>query len=161
MNIPTGKPVIKLLTLKNLNHNNMLLDLIKKKFNGYVCITVKDKYGYEDSFIVFEDGFIKGAYHRFLDKSKDSFGDNALKLFMSSFSSKLGTIDVYSLTKEQAELILTFNEKIKNKPTNDIKFLNQFNNFKYKEEILGNSSENKKETKYDLFKRIGLGNVNI
>lgn len=160
MNIPTGKPIIKNVALKNLNYSSMLSDLMAKKFNGYVCLSVKDKFGYEDSFLVLEEGIVKGAYHTFLDMQKDSFGDNAIKLFMSTILSKIGTLDVYSLTKEQAELILTFNEKIKNNPIKDIKYLNQFANSKYKNEII-NINETQEETKYDLFKKIGLGNISI
>jgi len=161
MNIPTGKPIIKGLALKNLNYQSMIQDLITKKFNGYICLTAKDNFGYEDTFIVFQEGVVSGAFHSFLDKAKENFGDNAIKLFMSCFTLKLGTLDVYALTKEQTELILTFNEKIKNMPIKDIKYLNQFVNSKYRDEIIGNSNINVEETKYDLFKRIGLGNINV
>lgn len=161
MNIPTGKPLVKQVSLKKLNYNNMLSDLFVKKFNGYICLTIKDKYGFEDSFIVLEDGIVQGAYHKFLNYGKENFGDNALKLFMSSFNSSLGTLDVYSLTKEQAELILTFNEKIKNTPIKDIKTLNQYNNPKYKSDIIGTLDQNTSDNKYDLFKQIGLGNIQI
>jgi len=160
MNIPTGKQVIKGVPLKNLKYENMLLDLCSKNFNGYICLTAKDNAGYEDSFIVFEDGKIMGAYHNFLDKKKDSFGEDALKRFMSSFDSSFGVIDVYALTKEQAELILTFNEKLRISPTKDIKYLNQLKNPKYREEVFGDKNTNE-ITKYDLFKRIGLGNISI
>jgi hypothetical protein len=161
MNIPTGKPIIKGLALKNLNYQNMIQDLITKRFNGYICLTAKDQFGYEDTFIVFEDGIISGAYHNFLDKVKENFGDIAIKLFMSAFTAKFGTLDVYALTKEQVELILTFNEKIKNMPVKDIKYLNQFVNSKYREEIIGSNASNVEETKYDLFKKIGLGNISV
>ena len=161
MNIPTGKPLIKQVSLKKLNYLNMLSDLLTKKFNGYICLTIKDKFGYEDTFIVLEDGIIQGAYHKFLDFNKETFGDNAIKLFMSSFSAKFGTLDVYTLTKEQSELILTFNEKIKNVPIKDIKILNQYCDSKYREEIINITNQGNDDTKYDLFKRIGLGNIDI
>ncbi|PIU22642.1 MAG: hypothetical protein COT14_00055 [Candidatus Diapherotrites archaeon CG08_land_8_20_14_0_20_30_16] len=160
MNIPTGKPIIKNVALKNLNCQNMISDLSAKKFNGYICITIKDKFGYEDSFLVFQDGIIKGAYHTFLDKNKENFGDNAMKLFMSTLVVQFGTLDVYALTKEQTELILTFNEKIKTTPIKEYKYLSQFVTPKYREEIIG-TTEGENESKYDLFKKIGLGNINI
>jgi len=160
MNIPTGKPVIKGMALKSLNYQNMIQDLITKRFNGYVCLTVQDKFGYEDSFIVFEDGIISGAFHSFLDKSKEDFGDIAIKLFMSCFASGIGTLDVFALTKEQAELILTFNEKIKTNPIKEVKYLNQFVNSKYRESFF-DSNNNVETNKYDLFKSIGLGNINV
>ena len=161
MNIPTGKPLIKQISLKKLNYNNMLFDLFSKKFNGYICLTIKDKYGYEDSFIVMEDGLIQGAYHKFLNQNKETFGDKAIKLFVNSLNSNLGSLDVYSLTKEQTELILTFNEKIKHNPIKDIKTLNQYNDPKYKDEIIENYEKNTNDNKYDLFKKIGLGNIQI
>lgn len=160
MNIPSGKPIAKGIALKNLNYNNMLLDLMQKKFNGYVCLTVKDKFGYEDSFVIFKEGVILGAYHNFFDVNKESFGEMAIKLFMSCFTAKFGTLEVYALTKEQCELILTFNEKIKNQPIKDIKYLNQFVNPKYRENIVETPIK-KEDSKYDLFKKIGLGNLSV
>lgn len=162
MNIPQGKPILKNTALKGINYQNMLTDLINKKFNGYICITIKDIFGIEDSVIILEDGIIKGAYHNFIDKSKDIFGDDALKIFMSNITANIGTIEIYSLSKEQTELVLTFNDKLKTYPIKDMKILNQYSNLKVKYNLnLEENKESNVETKYDLFKKIGLGNINI
>lgn len=157
MNIPQGKSIIKNTSTLKLNYESMLNDLILKKFNGYVCLTVKDKLGFEDGFLVFQEGNIKGGFYKLLDKNKDYYSENAIKFFMSSIKNP-GAIDVYSLTKEQTELLLTFNEKIRNKPINSIKYLKEFSTNNNKEELF---VEEKEENKYDLFKKIGLGNIKI
>jgi hypothetical protein len=158
MNIPQGKPIIKNVSTLKLNYESMLNDLIIKKFNGYVCLTLNDKLGYEDGFIVFQNGIILGAYYNLLDKNKEFYSENAIRFFVKGLKSNFGALDVYTLTKEQTELLLTFNEKIRNKPINSIKYLNEFTPNNSNEELF---VEEKEENKYDLFKKIGLGNIKI
>ncbi len=162
MNIPSGKQIVKNLTLKKLDYANMLSDLIQKKFNGYICLTVNDKYGFEDCIFVFEDGIIKGSYVKFLNYEKEAFGDSAVSIFLNNLKLELGNIDVFSLTKEQTELILTFNEKVKTTLIPDTKSLNKFVSSSYKENFMSKvMKQSSGDTKYDLFKQIGLGNLNI
>jgi hypothetical protein len=157
MNIPEGKPIVKNLSTLKLNYESMLNDLFLKKFSGYVCLTINQNKGYEDGFIVFQDGILQGAYYTLLDKNKEYYSEKALAFFMKGIKI-LGNLDIYSLTKEQVELLLTFNEKIRNKPINSIKYLNDFSNNNITEELF---VEEKDENKYDLFKKIGLGNIKI
>lgn len=157
MNIPEGKAIAKNLTTLKLNSDSMLNDLFLKKFNGYVCLTINEKNGYEDGFIVFQEGSILGSYYMFLDKKKEFYSTNALSLFVNNLK-YLGNIDIYSLTKEQTELLLTFNEKIRTKAINSIKYLKELTTNNYKEELF---VEEKEENKYDLFKKIGLRNIKI
>lgn len=162
MNIPSGKQIVKNLSLKKLDYASMLADLIQKKFNGYICLTVNDKYGFEDSLFVFEDGIIKGSHQNFLNYEKEVFGDEAIYFFINNLKLEFGNIDVFSLTKEQTELILTFNEKMKTSPIADTKSLNKFASSSYKENFMSKVMKHGSEdTKYDLFKQIGLGNLNI
>ncbi len=160
MNITQGVPVSKNLNLKKVNYEVMFTDLFNKKFYGYICLTTFDNLGYDDDIIILQNGFIVGAYHQSLNQKKEFFGDNAIPLFFNNLTNEYGCLDIFSLTKEQTELILTFNEKMKNKPIKDIKYLNQFMNNKYKEQIFNNKPI-KEESKYDLFKKIGLGNIKI
>lgn len=157
MNIPEGTPIAKNLSTLKLNSESMLNDLFLKKFSGYVCLTINQNKSYEDGFIVFQDGILKGSYYTFLEKNKDYYGDNALAFFMRGIK-VLGTLDIYSLTKEQVELLLTFNEKIRIKPINSIKYLNDFTNNNITEELV---VKEKEENKFDLFKKIGLKNIRI
>ncbi len=162
MNIPSGKQIVKNVALKKLDYANMLSDLIQKRFNGYLCLTINDKYNFEDSLLVFEDGAIKGAYSKFLNYEKEAFGDSAISIFLNNLKLEIGNIDVFSLTKEQTELILTFNEKMKTTPINDTKSLNKFVNSSYKENFMSKfMKQGSEDTKYSLFKQIGLGNLNI
>ena len=160
MNIPVGSLVVGKLSSKSIDAKKMLQDLINKSFNGYISITTLEENGFEDGMIVFEDGIIKGASHNFLFKNKSKFGQDALSFILNIFASNYGTIDIFKLTKEQVELILTFNEQIKTQTIKNLSNINNLFKTKYDSSLLG-IKQNDEKSKYDLFKQIGLGNVKI
>jgi len=161
MNIPSGKQVVSELATSGVDPKKMLGDLMKKNFNGYVSVTCKERFGFEDGFVILENGVIKGSYYKMLKNQKDAFGKDALALLLNAFGSGFGTIDIFMLTKEQVDLMLTFNEKVKFEASDLSKIKDLFKN-KYDPNLLGNYIEVQETTsKYDLFKKIGLGNIKI
>lgn len=162
MNIPSGKQLATKLTLKDINAKNMIVDLISKKFNGYVSITITENFGFEDGLLIFSQGNISGAHYVLLHENKEIFGEDALKLFFNALGANFGTLDVYQLTKEQVELMLTFNEKTKINNIFDMKKIDSLFVKNYNADAVAKySTQIQESSKFDLFKKIGLGNIRI
>jgi hypothetical protein len=162
MNIPSGKQIISKLETKDLNSKNMIRDLMNKKFSGYITVTINQQFGFEDGLLIFSNGIIKGAHYVLLKENNEIFGEDAIKLILNALGAKYGTLDVYQLTKEQVELMLTFNEKTKVTDIADISKIEQFFVNDYNTNITAKySSQKQEDSKYDIFKKIGLGNIRI
>jgi len=162
VNIPSGKQIVTKLTIKDINAKSMLKDLLAKKFNGYITITINEKFGFEDGIIIVSQGFIKGAHYLLLKENKDIFGEDAFRLSLNAFAAKNGTVDVYQITREQVDLMLTFNEKTKIPEIADITKIDSLFPKSYNPEFVARFSDQKQESsKFELLKRIGLGNIRI
>ena len=160
MNIPSGEEVVKNLEVKGIKTSSMIKDLNNKKFNGYVSITIREKFGFEDGVIIFKDGEISGSYYNFLLKNKELYGKDAFTFVMNAFGAEFGSLDVNKLSKEQVELMLTFNEKSKFELK--LKDLQKKIKTKYDENLVSQEiGIDVKDEKYELFKKIGLGNLGI
>jgi len=161
MNIPSGKQIVSKLNIREIDAKTMLSDLLRKKFNGYICITVNGSAGFEDGILILELGAIKGCHYKLLQNNKNYYAESALKLFLNSYGAEFGTIDVYGLTKEQVDLILTFNEKVKIKDITDINSIADLFVSHYNSDLTLNKDVKKSVSKYDLLKSIGLGNTGL
>jgi hypothetical protein len=160
VNIPSGEEVVKNLEVKGIKTSSMIKDLNNKKFNGYVSITIREKFGFEDGVIIFKDGEISGSYYNFLLKNKELYGKDAFTFVMNAFGAEFGSLDVNKLSKEQVELMLTFNEKSKFELK--LKDLQKKIKTKYDENLVSQEiGIDVKDEKYELFKKIGLGNLGI
>ena len=159
MNIPVGENVVSGLPVKEIDPKEMLSDLISKSFNGYVAITIFTDKGYEDGIIIFESGSIVGSYYKHLVLEKEFFGMNGLKYVLNMFGAEYGVIDVFKLSKEQVELLLTFNERVKTKSIKNLSDIKDFFVSKYNPNLFEEKTE--EVSKYDLFKKIGLGSLKI
>ncbi|PIU02611.1 MAG: hypothetical protein COT55_02595 [Candidatus Diapherotrites archaeon CG09_land_8_20_14_0_10_32_12] len=162
MNIPTGERVAENISTAKVDVRKVISDLENKKFSGYISVTNNNGFGFEDGALFFKLGNVIGSVHTFLFYDKSVYGDESAALFFNSFASKSGCFDVFRLTSEQMELIVTFNDKILFKSQNNQKL---FDNYvkEYKaslvEKYIDRSSSSK--DKYGLLKEIGLGNIGI
>jgi len=162
MNIPTGERVAENISVAKVDVRKVISDLESKKFSGYISVTNNNGFGFEDGVLLLKQGNVIGSVHAFLSFDKSIYGDESAALFFNSFASKFGCFDVFKLTSEQMELIITFNDKILFKSQNNQKL---FDNYvkEYKtslvERYIDKSSGGK--DKYGLLKEIGLGNIGI
>ncbi len=162
MNIPVGERVAENIDIKKVDVRKVISDLQSKNFSGYIAVTTKMNYGFEDSTLFFKQGSVMGCSHAFLAFDKIIYGEEGIRLFFNSFASQFGCFDVFRLTNEQMELIITFNDKILIKSANMQKI---FDNYikEYKESLVEkyiDKSELSKD-KYALLKEIGLGNIGL
>jgi len=162
MNIPTGERVAETISVAKVDVRKVISDLQVKKFNGYVSVTAKMNYGFEDSALFFKQGSTIGSVHSFLSFEKAVYGDDAVSLFFNTFGAKFGCFDVFKLTSEQMELIMTFNDKILFRSTNPLKILDNYIK-EYKDSLVEKYIDKSDigKDKYSLLKEIGLGNIGL
>lgn len=159
MNIPAGTKIAYNMKTNELNAQKMIGDLQKKQFSGYITITVKEKFGFEDGIIVIKKGLISGSYYNIISVNHDIYSKDALSLIGNAFGSSSGAVDIYQLSNEQVDLMLTFNEKIRIDNSDGFyQLIAQKYDFTKVQKYLKNDKES---SKYDLLKKIGLEGLKV
>jgi hypothetical protein len=162
MDIPVGSLVEENIPLKETNLVQKLFALMQQGFNGYVVLTTEGRSGIEEGIVLLKNGAAVGAVYEYLKFKKSFFGDSALQQLLNAALAKAGVIDIGSLSKQQVELIIAFNEKIElGAPLGQkeiAKIMPQGYNASIVEKALGKELK-KKESKFDVFKKLGLGGV--
>ena len=155
MNLPAGKIVEKGLKLSEKNVEKILSDLFTEIFSGYMIVTVEGLQGIEEGLLLFEKGSLKGAIFEELWSEKELLGEEALKRIANALASREGIAGINSLTKQQVDLIIAFQEKMalqKEYRLEDIKKM-------IPKESTVKKEEERKESRLDIFKSLGLVGV--
>ncbi len=156
MKLAVGIKIDSGLDLSKISPKDYIKNLMEKKFNGYVCVTIHGKYGIEDGTIVFYEGKITCAEYIYLSFDKIYMGEDALKRFFNAMYG-YGILDCFSLTMHQAHLItIMYEENRLNEPF-DIKklekeFPEKFDE-KYEKMIVPQKT---KDLTLEVRKRLGL-----
>ena len=162
MNIPIGTLVEENVSLKDFKLDKKLLSLMNEGFTGYVVLISEGRSGMEEGLALIENGLLVGAIYEYIKFGKSFYGDHAMEQLLNSGLAEFGVMDVGSLSKQQVELIIAFNEKIelgKKLESKELqKMLPKQYNAKIVEKALGGELK-KKESKFDVFKKLGLGGV--
>ena len=163
MNIPVGEIVEENVSLQKTNLGKKLSGLMAKKFSGYVVLTVEGSSGIEEGLALLKGGVLIGGIYEYIGFAKIIYGDRALSQLLNSGLAKFGVMDVGKLSRQQIELIIAFNERIELKKQLSQKELASATPKTYDAGAAGaelGEELKKKESKFDILKRIGLGGVN-
>lgn len=162
MNIPVGEIVEENVSLKEVNLGKKLSGLMNEEFSGYVVLTVEGRSGIEEGLALLKGGTLVGGIYEYIRFGKIIYGDNALAQLLNSGLAEFGVMDVGKLSKQQIELIIAFNERIELKKKLSQKELSSATPKRYNagaaETELGEELK-KKESRFDILKRIGIGGV--
>ena len=162
MNIPVGKMMEQNMELSKLNLSETLKGLIAQDFSGYIIITIEGAAGMEEAMLLFREGSINGSVYEYLKFNKQVFGNEAMPRFFNAAAASVGVVDIAELSRQQSELIVAFNEKIEmqQKPEMEkiTRMLPKQYSSKYAEQDLAEQLK-RKETRYEIFKRLGLGQI--
>lgn len=144
MNLPVSNPIVKNVPLDKIIPEKLFLDLLNKKFTGYLYLTIEGKYCFEESIILFNSGKIEGSIYLIDSFDIELFGKDAIHYCFNCFGATNGRLNLFSLTTEQIKLVLLFNDKIKYSlaitKTNSIPALKDI---KYNEQLIDNLLKNK------------------
>lgn len=156
MNLPAGVVIETGKETTSIEPKKYVEKLIDEKFNGYLCVTIHGKQGLEEGVIVFNNGGIVSSNYDYYKFNKSFLGESALERSLNALNSKIGVIDLFSLTSYQVQLILTLNEEnnLKEEVTKEnLKVLNYFNE-DYEKKLIEETGEGME--KVDLMKKFGL-----
>ncbi len=158
MNLPAGKTTRKIDKGKE-DFVETIAELMKTSFTGYVVLTIEGYSGIEEGVLFLSNGQLVGASFEYSKFGTSVFGDSAAKQFFNALSAKYAVGDVCELSKQQLELITTFNEKAILEREISEKDLRRLIPKKYTEayakQTLGKTLE-KQESMHSVFKRAGL-----
>lgn len=158
--MPSGVVVKTDVDVASVDFLGLLKELKNKVFNGYLCIAVKGKTGFEEGVMVFDNGKIEAVAYDYLAFNKSVVGSKALARVMNASSAKVGVLDIFQLSNEQVQLIIAFNEQAIVVPSEDeLKRLKTdvFSN-SLEEEVVGGE---KVETEKDILKKYKLSGVKV
>lgn len=163
MNFPLGKIIQDSIKVTEFNWKQKINEFDSQKFTGYIVITLEGIDGIEEGVLAFLNGKAVACFYEFTKFELNLFGEKALPVFFNAFNAEYGIGEIHETTVQQIELIIAFNDSIKLKKDFSKNDLNKFysNEFsaKYAKETLSDAL-NKMESRSDIFKRIGLSNLN-
>lgn len=137
MNLPVTNPIVKNAPLDKIIPEKLFLDLLDKKFTGYVYLVIEGKYSFEESILVLNAGKIEGAIYVIDGYDVEMYGKDAMDYCLNCYGAKNGKLNIFALTTDQIKLILLFNDKIKyTLPIKNNKDLLIFKNIKYNEALI-------------------------
>jgi len=110
LNLPSGLAMKTGIDVATLDFPALIKELIRKKFSGYVCITIQGKGGIEEGTLVFNAGKPTAAVYEYLRYNKAMLAKDAVPRLFNAAAATYGVVDIYQLTPEQVQLILAFNE---------------------------------------------------
>lgn len=113
MNLPVGGIVKQGISSKDIRFIDIYRELKKGMLTGYIVLTLDGYDGFEESVLMFRKGEVVGCVYEYLKWGVVLNGEKALPYFMNSVNANFAVYDIYSLTLQQIDLVLAFNEKFK------------------------------------------------
>jgi hypothetical protein len=155
MILPPGQSVKSAIDLASLDFPALLSELAKKKFTGYLAITVKGAGGIEEGTLIYDGGKIVACTYEYLRHNALVLGSGAFPRVVNASAAKKGIVDLFQLTSEQVKLTIAFNEQMVFVPQeSDLANINpaEFSPF-FEEQVCGGRGEDKAQ----ILKRLKLG----
>jgi hypothetical protein len=162
MNLPMGNAIFKGKTLKENSFLSAIEELHKKAISGYLVLTSHSPSGMEEGVLLYRNGEITGSVFSFLKFNETLFSNDAARLLMNAAQSEYGVFDAITLSKQQAELVLAFNDKMAFEKLLSPKDLSKLAPKKYESSLVERYVGEKlklEESRIDVLKRFGLKGV--
>lgn len=162
MNIPIGKVVEERQSFSGNDPFAKTESLVKSGFNGYMAATIEGVTGLEEGVLLLRKNMVVGAVFDALRADKQLYGIKALRLVLNLLKSKKGIFDVNMLSKQQIDLIIAFNEKIRLPKELDRQMLSKLKPRSYNGQLVLKELAidlNARDSRYNLLKKLGLGSI--
>ncbi len=162
MQLVEGRVVEQTISLKQSAFSEKIVSLIKKKFNGYVNLTIEGFDGLEEGTLIFREGKIIACSYDYLKYGVVVNGNSAIAQVFNAGSAEQGVFDVISFRSTDAELTIAVNPKIRLNvdvsPSDIKKLTHKTFNPSYARKVL--SMVLKSSSKRDeIMKKLGLGEM--
>jgi len=162
MNLPIGEVISRGVNLKEIDVIRLISGLVKKKFSGYIVATLEGVKGLEEGILIFKSGVLTAAFYEYSLFGITVFGDSALPHVFNSFAGEYLIGDIVSLSNQQADLVTAFHDKAKVEGVVSEKEISRLIprvfSEKFSQSVLNKVVESK-ETKDDVFKKLGLSKL--
>jgi len=162
MNIPIGAVEKEHLDFAETAPFSLLKQLMGKGFNGYIVATIEGITGLEEGLLMIRENVVVGAVFDALRVNKQTYGVPAIRLVFNLLKAKKGVFDVNKLSKQQIDLIMAFNEKIKLAKDINVSMISKLEPAAYRPEVVSKELAldlKSKDNKYHILKRFGLGSI--
>lgn len=130
MNLPYGKPIKTGVFIKK-GTLDVILSLMTHKLTGYVCFTLYSE-GFEEGIVVLDSGKPVASSYEIFSQGREYLAEEALKRVLKMEGNII--FDVFSVERDQLEMILAFNQKSVFKAIPDEKSLRKLCTISIKEE---------------------------
>lgn len=162
MNLPIGEITQQGVDSRKFDETKEINSLFDKLFSGYLVITIEGFGGVEEGIMIFKKGRIVGTIYEYMNYGITIFGESAIPQIFNSLAAEFGVIDVVSLTTDQVDLVIAFNDKIKlpiELGKRDVSkfFVKKFSP-SYAAKVLSKVVE-KQETTKTIFDKLGLSDL--
>lgn len=162
MNLPVGSLIKEGVKLSDVNFSNIASTLMSESFSGYIIITIEGYSGIEEGMVLFRKGELIGSIFDYTKFEVTVYGDAAAEQVFNASKAKHGIFDICSLNTQQVDLITAFNEKVNVENQINAKNLNRMipstYDAKYAKKVLVDALK-KEESKYEIFKKLGLSDI--
>lgn len=155
---PAGEKIEEGIKLREIDVEQLLGELTEQEFSGYIVATVYGYAGIEEGIILFKEGIAVGSSYEFNQLNKVIEGDEALLQSLNALKAKYGIMDINSLSKQQAELTVTFKDslKVKERSFPDLKkMVPREYSPQYSKKVIEEAGE-KEKSRYEIMKALGL-----
>ncbi|MEK6958007.1 MAG: hypothetical protein AABW99_03450 [archaeon] len=162
MNLPVGEVISRGVNLKDVDAKRLIESFYDKKFSGYLVATLRGYDGLEEGVLLFKEGSLAASLFEYDFYGVTIFGDAAIPQVFNSFAATYVVADVVYLSNQQVDLVTAFNDK--SRLTKEIKksdvgrLIPNAYSADFAKQTLSQVVD-KKESKKDIFKKLGLGGL--
>ena len=111
INLPSGKVVETGVPITEVDLHATLDNLFNASLNGYLCLMIQGTDGIEEGVLIFKAGHPVAGAFEYLKYGQVVLAEEAIIRIFNAAAAKLGILDVFALTKEQVDTVLSFNGK--------------------------------------------------
>lgn len=144
---------------KDFSLEKRLSELSGEHFSGYIVLTIEGYSGIEEGVILLRNGEMTGSVFEFVKFGEKVFSEDALRLTANASKAQHGIVDVIELSRQQAELVIAFSDKMAfNRPLQP-KDLSRVLPSSYDTELIKKfvgDRLRKEESRFDVLRKLGL-----
>jgi len=162
MNIPIGKIEEAQIRFSDKKPLEKTTELMQSGFDGYLVATIEGVSGLEEGLLMVKGQEVVGVVFDAMRVHKQLHGLNALRLVLHIFKARQGIFDVNRLSRQQIDLIMAFNEKIRLPKAVGLELLSKLAPKAYDSAFVSKElaiDPQATESRGNLLKKMGLGSI--